>query len=71
MDCALGRGINLAYRFVPGKKNLAWICFYDGTTSEVSGSQIIYNMADLSLLNCLIYGSMKHIYYQSNYRFET
>jgi hypothetical protein len=28
-------------------------------------------MADLSLLNCLIYGSMKHIYYQSNYRFET
>jgi hypothetical protein len=50
-----GSRINLAYRFIPWKKNLVWICFYDGTTSEVSGSQIIYNTADLSLLNCMIY----------------
>jgi hypothetical protein len=41
MDCALGRGINLAYRFVPGKKNLAWICFYHGTTRRIRVSNYL------------------------------
>jgi hypothetical protein len=36
------------------KKVMPWIFFYDGTKTEVLGSQTVYNTADLSLVNSLI-----------------